>query len=167
MSSSAQAAQVLSATPITVGTWYHVAAVRGSNFLQIYVNGVLERQTNVAFAQDYGTLPLFFGTSGQSFWDHKLRGNLDEISLYNRALSSNEVAAIFAAGTSAKCKAVNLVTQPTNQTRRRRIKCFVLRCCHRFGAAELPMALQWNEYRRGDQQHAQPEQCPARQCGEL
>jgi hypothetical protein len=47
-------------------------------------------QTNVNFPQNYGTLPLYFGTSGQSYWDHKLRGALDEVSLYNRALSSNE-----------------------------------------------------------------------------
>ena len=86
--------------------------MRGSNFTQLYVNGQLERQTNVAFAQDYGTLPLFFGTSGQTFWDHKLRGALDEVSFYNRALSSNEIAAIYNAGASGKCKAVNVTSQP-------------------------------------------------------
>jgi hypothetical protein len=84
--------------------WYHVAAVRGSNFTQLYVNGRLERQMTVSFPQDYGTLPLYFGTSGQSYWDHKLKGSLDEVSLYNRALSSNEVAAIYAAGAAGKCK---------------------------------------------------------------
>ena len=40
--------------------------VRGSNYVQLYVNGQLESQTNVSFAQDYGTLPLYFGTSGQT-----------------------------------------------------------------------------------------------------
>jgi hypothetical protein len=92
-----------SVTTVSTGVWYHVAAVRGSNFTQIYVNGQFENQTNVSFPQDYGTLPLFFGTSGQGFWDGKLKGRLDEVSIYNRALTSNEIAGIYLAGSAGKC----------------------------------------------------------------
>ena len=84
--------------------------------MQLYVNGQLESQTNVSFAQDYGTLPLYFGTSHETYWDGKLKGRLDEVSLYNRALCSNEVAAIYAAGAAGKCKGASLVTQPQSQT---------------------------------------------------
>ena len=118
-SATAQAAEIHSSTLVATGVWYHVAAVRGSNFTQLYVNGQLERQTNVTFAQDYGTLPLYFGTSGQSFWDHKFKGTLDEVSLYNRALSSNEIAALYAAGSGGKCKVASGLTitlQPLSQT---------------------------------------------------
>ena len=104
---------------MATGVWYHVAAVRGSNFTRLYVNGQLEGQTNVTFAQNYGALPLFFGTSGQSYWDHKLKGTLDEVSLYNRALSSNEVAALYAAGSGGKCKVASgliITLQPLSQT---------------------------------------------------
>src|SRR5207248_7131178 len=103
-SATAQTAEIHSQTALASGTWYHLAAVRGSNFTQIYVNGVLERQTNVSFPQDYGNFPLYFGTSGQSYWDHKLKGNLDEVSIYSRALSGSEIAAIYAAGSAGKCK---------------------------------------------------------------
>jgi lysophospholipase L1-like esterase len=115
-SASGQSTQAVSTTAIAAGVWYHVAAVRGSNFIAIYVNGQLERQVAVGFAQDYGTLPLFFGTSGQSFWDHKFKGNLDEVSLYNCALSANEIAAIYAAGAAGKCKALAISSQPQSQT---------------------------------------------------
>jgi hypothetical protein len=115
-SASGQSAEIRSSTLVATGAWYHVAAVRGTNFTQLYVNGVLERQTNVTFAQDYGALPVYFGTSGQSFWDHKLNGFLDEVSLYNRALSSNEVAAIYSAGAAGKCKALTITTQPQSQS---------------------------------------------------
>ena len=84
--------------------------------MQLYVNGQLESQTNVSFAQDYGTLPLYFGTSGETYWDRKLKGRLDEVSLYNRALSSNEVAAIYAAGAPGKCKGASIAVQPQSQT---------------------------------------------------
>ena len=105
-----------SVTLISTSAWYHLAAVRGPDFLQLYVNGQLEGQTNVPFAQDYGEGPLYFGTTGQSSWDHKLAGLLDEISLYDRALSSGEIGAIFAAGSSGKCKQASLVNQPQDQT---------------------------------------------------
>src|SRR5208337_1467434 len=115
-SASGQAVGLPSATLISTSVWYHVAAVRGSNFMQLYVNGQLESQTNVSFAQDYGTLPLYFGTSGETYWDGKLNGRLDEASLYNRALSSNEVAAIYAAGAAGKCKGPSFVAPPQSQT---------------------------------------------------
>ncbi len=105
-----------STTAIAAGVWYHVAAVRGSNYVQLFVNGVMEVQASVSFAQDYGTLPLYFGTSGQTFWDGKLNGVLDEVSLYNRALSATEISNVFAANAAGKCKGATIVTQPLSQT---------------------------------------------------
>lgn len=110
VSNSKGSVQVFSTTAISAGPWYHVAAVRGSNFVSIYVNGQLEGQTSVSFPQSYGTLPLYFGTSGQSYWDHKLKGNLDEVSLYNRALNSNEIIAIYTAGAAGKCRIAPTIT---------------------------------------------------------
>ncbi len=103
-SSAGQCADTASATLVQTGVWYHVAAVRGSDFIQLYVNGRLERQTSVSFPQDYGNFPLYLGSSGQSYWDRKFAGSLDEVSLYNRALGSNDIAAIYLAGVAGKCK---------------------------------------------------------------
>jgi alpha-tubulin suppressor-like RCC1 family protein len=115
-SGSGQTATIRSSTIISTGVWYHVAAVRGPNFTQLYVNGVLERQTNVAFAQNYGTQPLYFGTTGQSYWDRRFKGNLDEVSIYNRALGSNEITAIYTSGAAGKCKAPSIAIQPQHAT---------------------------------------------------
>ena len=118
-SSSGATAEVDSSTAIATGVWYHVAGVRGSNFIQLYVNGQSVGQTTVTFPQDYGNYPLYFGTSGESYWDHKLAGLLDEVSLYNRALSASEIAAIYSAGAAGKCKpaaAPSISTQPQSQT---------------------------------------------------
>jgi subtilisin-like proprotein convertase family protein len=117
-SSSGSSAEVDSSTAIATNVWYHVAAVRGSNFIQLYVNGASVRQATVNFAQNYGNYPLYFGTSGESYWDHKLAGLLDEVSLYNRALSASEIAAIYNAGAAGKCKPVAapiITTQPQSQ----------------------------------------------------
>ncbi len=95
---------VESVTRVQTNVWYHLAGVRGSNYIQIYVNGVLEAQTNVSFPQGYGPYPLYFADTGQSYYDPKFAGALDEVGLYNRALSSNEIQAIYAAGCAGKCK---------------------------------------------------------------
>jgi hypothetical protein len=111
-SASGQGIVVNSTTFVSPNVWYHVAAVRGSNTAQLYVNGHLEGQTSVSFSQDYGNFPLYFGTSGQSYWDHKFSGLLDEVSLYNRALSASEIAAEYNAGNAGKCKVPRILTQP-------------------------------------------------------
>ncbi len=115
-SASGQSVEIRSTSVISTGVWYHVAAVRGANTTQLYVNGQLESQGSISAAQDYGTLPLYFGTSGQSFWDHKLNGFLDEVALFNRALSASEIAAEYAAGAAGRCKGAAIVSQSSSQS---------------------------------------------------
>jgi RHS repeat-associated protein len=106
---------IKSTTSITTNIWYHFAAARGSNFTRLYVNGVLEAQTNVAFAQDYGTEPVYFGTTASSY-DGKFAGRLDEVGLYHSVLSANEIAAIYQAGATGKCPLPpSIVKQPASR----------------------------------------------------
>jgi hypothetical protein len=115
-SASGQAVELDSSiVTVTTGAWYHVVGVRGSNYIQLYVNGQLDSQTSVSFPQDYGTNDLFFGSSGQAYWDRKLNGTLDEVSLYNRALDADEVAGIYAAGSQGKCRTPSVLVQPPMQ----------------------------------------------------
>ncbi len=115
-SSSGTSAEVFSTTLVTAGVWYHVAAIRGPGLVQLYVNGQLQGQADVGFPQDYGSSPLYFGSSGVAGWDRKFSGTLDEVSLYNRALSSNEVAAIYAAHADGKCRPPTISSQPQSQS---------------------------------------------------
>ena len=114
-SAAGQLVEIHSTTFVTTNVWYHCAAVRGSNFVQMYVNGQLQSQAAIAFPLDYGNFPLYFGTSGQSYWDRKMKGTLDEVSLYSRALSSNEISALYTASVSGKCKLANITNQPLSQ----------------------------------------------------
>ena len=111
-SAAGQSVLILSTTVVSVGVWYHVAAVRTPTAIQLFINGQMENQAAVGFAQDYGAFPLYFGTSGQSYWDHKFSGSLDEIALYNRALSASEIAAIYNAGSAGKCRTPSIDSQP-------------------------------------------------------
>jgi len=111
-SAAGQSVRIDSVETIVPGVWYHVGAVRGPDFLQLFVNGQLEAVTNVNFPQDYGNLPLYFGSSGQPSFDRKLAGVLDEVCLFNRALNSSEIAADYFAGINGKCKTPKFFAQP-------------------------------------------------------
>jgi len=78
------------------------------------VNGQLEAITNVSFSQDYGSFPLFLGSSGQPGFDRKLSGALDEVCLFSRVVNASEISADYFAGLAGKCKMPKIVTQPQN-----------------------------------------------------
>ncbi|HEV2207334.1 MAG TPA: LamG domain-containing protein, partial [Verrucomicrobiae bacterium] len=86
------------------GVWYHVAATYDGNQSILYVNGVAEASATPGFPLDYDTTPLFIGTTGT--WSPYLNmfgGLIDEASIYNRALSAGEIAAIYNVGSAGKC----------------------------------------------------------------
>jgi subtilase family serine protease len=95
--------------------WTHVAVVYTNKQPMLYVNGALARiglaslRSSVHPSAEFGGSMLAYGYYA---------GLLDEISIYNRALASNEVAAIYSAGSSGKCKGSvppTILTQPANQ----------------------------------------------------
>ena len=103
---------------IQSNTWYHVAETYDGAALKLYVNGSLDSQMAVTGPIITTTQPVRIGGDAPA-GPYYFNGMVDEISLYNRALSSNEIAAIYNAGTSGKCYtpvAPTITTQPTNQT---------------------------------------------------
>jgi hypothetical protein len=93
------------ANAITPGVWQHVAGTFDGDTLRIYVNGVEVNSAATNFHSiTPSTAPIVIGrnvVNGTGF-----SGQIDEIGLYNRALSAAEIQAIYNAGTSGKCKPV-------------------------------------------------------------
>lgn len=104
-----------SSSVVQTGVWYHVVGVRGSNSAQLYINGALAQQAAINFASDYGNYPLYLGTSGHPTYDGRLKGQLDEVSLYQRALSAGEITALYAAGSAGKCRGPVFTQHPQSQ----------------------------------------------------
>ena len=102
--------------------WQHIAMTYGqpSGTLNIYLDGNLVGTTNfpgnpvILTTNDliFGYRPD--GAASPSF----LNGQLDEMSLYNRVLSSTELQSIFAAGIAGKVRPAGptLLTQPQSLT---------------------------------------------------
>jgi hypothetical protein len=92
-----------------------------SGLVAIYLNGTVVAQANIGtFTPQTSFTNLLLGA--RTFYgsptapSDKFAGLMDEISLYNRALSSNEIAAIYQIGSAGKCPLPpTIFTQPTNQ----------------------------------------------------
>lgn len=76
----------------TPGTWYHVVGVYDGAHISIYVNGLLiDSQPAAGVLSAYGR-PLRIGAFDN--YDGKLPGAIDEVQIFKRALSADEVATI-------------------------------------------------------------------------
>ena len=98
-------------TNLQVGTWYHLAGVFDGSSVTIYVDGVLE--ASAPHAGGIFNTPADFeigadddaGPIGPGLF-HVFNGLIDEVEIYDRALSASEIQAIFNAGSAGKCKPV-------------------------------------------------------------
>ncbi|MBD3320649.1 MAG: hypothetical protein GF350_06100 [Chitinivibrionales bacterium] len=84
-----------SMTQIADGNWSHVAMVfENRSSLSLYINGTIanSQQTNFDNRGADRDMDLFIGgaASGQNFY-----GDIDDVRIYSRALSGNEVAALY------------------------------------------------------------------------
>jgi hypothetical protein len=84
-----------------VGQWYHLAVTKTGTTFTIYVNGVAVGSEVSLSPIASPSAPL---TIGQAESLGFMNGILDEISVYNRALSQAELQAIARAGSAGKCK---------------------------------------------------------------
>ena len=82
------------------GEWQHLAATRSGSTFRLYLNGDLVGQMEHPGELPPVTAPL---TLGQSAGAHFLKGLLDEVSLYSRALSADELHAVYLSGVAGKC----------------------------------------------------------------
>ena len=90
--------QVLSGrTALEPGTWHHVVLVRQGQSISVYLDGGRDPeicgQAEIGYPAGCGQ--LFFGGRNDGF--APLDGKLDEVSVYDRALSADEIAAHYAA----------------------------------------------------------------------
>ena len=93
---SATAANVL-----TLNTWHHVAATYDGGALKIFVNGIQVASSSGSGTINPVTANLEIGRN--IFTGASFPGKVDEVELFNRALSQLEIAALADAGAAGKC----------------------------------------------------------------
>ena len=73
---------------IDVNVWYHLAGTYDGSEMKIYVNGELKSTLPVVGSVQEGGKPVYIGNNGGGRY-HK--GLIDEVAIYNRALTACEV----------------------------------------------------------------------------
>jgi len=99
-----------------VGEWYHLAITKTATLFTIDVNGVEVGSEVSTPPIANANAPLIIGQSNEPFGGF-MNGLLDEVTIYNRALTPGELQAIVAAGSAGKCKALSITTKSLSAVR--------------------------------------------------
>ena len=93
-------------TEVAVDTWYHVAMTYDGQWLKLFVNGILDGSSSASTGAVVTTSqPMRLGGGEPSGGlPYYFTGLIDEPTIYNRALTTNEISAIYSAGIAGKCK---------------------------------------------------------------
>lgn len=77
--------------PLPANTWSHVATTFDGSTLRLYVDGALAGSQSRSAPIPTSTGPLAIG--GNAIWGEWFSGRIDEVRVYNRALSAAEITA--------------------------------------------------------------------------
>jgi len=81
--------------------WNHLAITFQSRVAKLYVNGLYESNDTFVGARQYGNLPIQIGryfNDDRNYQENRgqyFQGKIDDLRLYNRALSEGEIKALF------------------------------------------------------------------------
>ncbi len=84
--------QAMGGTILPANTWYHIVGTFDGNQIKIYENGVLKGTTNYSTSiADTAAIPYIGSAGGYQFFS----GSIDDVRIYNRALSAYEVGQLY------------------------------------------------------------------------
>ena len=107
---------------VVTNSFQHVATTydKGTGFIRLYLNGAKVAETNLGTFLPNTTADVYFGLRpAAGGGPNRYNGLLDEVSIYNRALTVPEIRSIVLAGSFGKCGGgfpPIISKQPTNQT---------------------------------------------------
>jgi hypothetical protein len=79
---------------LPLNQWSHLAATYDGAAMQLYLNGVLRGSASLPNgAIPPSAQPIWIGANG--LFGHPFRGRIDEVRIYNRALSPGEIQALM------------------------------------------------------------------------
>ena len=95
-------------TDWVLGDWYHFAGTYDGDALRIYINGVLEGETPGVAPIATSDLDLWIGADDYTLPTTTFPGTLDEIRIYNVALTEGEIGEVMESSTAVSMDAVKL-----------------------------------------------------------
>ena len=106
-----------SAVSITTGTWNQIIVERDGTTLGIYLDGSLVvSDSSYIGSMTSSSLPLLIGNrNSEDGRNYDVNGQMDEIAIWNRALSSSEIASLWNNGAGQLIPAAS-VPEPSSLT---------------------------------------------------
>jgi hypothetical protein len=97
---------VVSSRVLEDNVWYHVAGTYDGSTASIYIDGILEASVaRTGQIQPSVVGPLYIGQNVGGFGTVEFfNGLIDEVDVYDRALSAAEVSTLHAVGAAGKCR---------------------------------------------------------------
>jgi len=113
--------RLVSSRTLPFGQFSHFAATYDGTWMRIFVDGQFDVQTDqIGLSRSADNTPVLVGAILENGTPSEFfKGVIDELAIFNRALTSNEIAAIYSAGSEGMCKPQlppSIVQQPTNVT---------------------------------------------------
>jgi hypothetical protein len=114
---SAPGADIIGSTSLLPNIWYHVVGTWDGVYHTLYLNGVQDGQISNSIGMANRPLPDYFsigsdnyGIIGTNPLPSGAYGSMDDIGIWNRALTATEITALYQG-----C-ALSVTTQPINQS---------------------------------------------------
>jgi len=90
--------RVTGTTVVPLNTWTHLTMTLSGTTISLFIDGVIEKEGIVSGTPGTdGSMPLIFGANN----NHYFNGSIDEVAIYNRALSTDEIKMAYNAGAAA------------------------------------------------------------------
>lgn len=96
----ASSTQLDSTTTTNTGAWFHVVAQRTGGDCELWINGVREAGPSSCSGTLASAGSFYLGGTPLNRMEYS--GTLDNVRLYNRALTSDEIAAMYNSGTGTE-----------------------------------------------------------------
>ena len=94
--SNLTAEEILSPNPINIDTWTHVGYTYNGSIVKLFINGLEVNSTPATGSFLTDNYDLHIGANSPTVWEiSAFHGYIDEVRIYNRSLSNNEMFTLF------------------------------------------------------------------------
>lgn len=90
--------QVIGSTTVADGNWHHIVGLRNGTNVLLYVDGVLDGSATDNNYNCSNSLDFHLGADSAGALNFKFNGQIDEVGVWSRALSADEVLQIHNSG---------------------------------------------------------------------